>query len=279
MPFRNPALAVLLLAVGVAAFVNAAQPAPDAAARVDRLAADLLSNLDPGSARSATPPVAGVAAVTVAEVGDAESFGRPVRWLGVAQAQVVVDSACLPPAEQPPGAGCVQPAATPGALTSFAFEDLARIELPRGASNSLLCHGFSPVLQVEYANPAATDATALLRYTPTLTIESPVLDDPSLINPQTGQPFDGSLVAGMSASEVINTPLRPGESRFEVSRDTASCIAGFLTRRSLVEAYGLTEAQARRFFRREMTVRMNVSGQFRDVAGANLIFGLRVTGD
>ena len=56
-------------------------------------------------------------------------------------------------------------------------------------------------------------------------------------------------------------------------------MAGLLSKRALVENYGLTEAQAREFFRKPTTIRLNVSGSAQHVGFASLTFGLRVVGD
>ena len=62
-------------------------------------------------------------------------------------------------------------------------------------------------------------------------------------------------------------------------RDTATCIAGFRTRKSLVGTWGLSDAQADAFFAHATTIRMNPRGSAQYVAQASLIFGLRIVGD
>ena len=221
------------------------------------------------------PRHAGKAGPTDAEVGDADSFGRNVRWLGVADMNVTLADDCT---GTDPEGGC-QVLAPGAAVTSFAFEDLGHIELPEKASHSLLCHWFSPVLDIDYSNPGATPVVARLYYNPTLTVENSVLATPGLIDPTTGLPFGGRLRTSMTASERFEVPLPPGTSLSERQRDSAVCIAGFLTRKSLVEFYGLSEAQAKEFFRRPTTVRLNITGSAQYVGFASLYFGLRIVGD
>ena len=50
-------------------------------------------------------------------------------------------------------------------------------------------------------------------------------------------------------------------------------------RTALVSNYGLSEAQARRFFRRETTIRLGLSGQARLVENASINIGSRFAGD
>jgi hypothetical protein len=217
------------------------------------------------------------AAPTIEEVGDPDSFGRDVKWLGLASTFINLSDTC-PVDPDNPDELCQVLAPAP-ALTGFNFQDAARLTLPGKSSHSLLCYWFSPVLNVGYSNFGATRVLARFRYTPTLTIENPVLDDPALIDPTTGAPFGGQLLTSMTSSERFEAPLEPGVSFSERTRDSAVCIAGFLSRRALVDSYGLTEAQAKEFFKKPTTIRLNVSGSAQHVSFASLVFGLRVVGD
>ena len=216
-------------------------------------------------------------APTVEEVGDVDSFGRNVKWLGLASAFINLNATCpVDPAN--PDELCQVLAPAP-ASTAFNFQDAARLTLPGKSSHSLLCYWFSPVLNVGYSNFSATRVLARFRYTPTLTVENPVLNDPALIDPTTGAPFGGKLLTSMTSSERYEVPLEPGVSFSERTRDSAVCMAGLISQRSLIENYGLTEAQAKEFFKKPTTIRMNVSGSAQHVSFASLVFGLRVVGD
>ncbi len=214
------------------------------------------------------------AAPTLDEVGDVDSFGRSLRWLGVASMNLSLAATC-----DDPEANCTVLTPAP-AVTLFQLEDAARIVLPPKAAHSLLCYWFSPALLVTYGNPTAAPVIARLRYTPTLTVENEVLQDPALIDATTGLPFAGRLTAGMNSTESFQLPLPAGIAITERTRDSAVCTAGFLSRRALVDTYGLTEAQAKEFFKKQTTVRMNlVTGQAQYVSNAAMIFGFRIVGD
>lgn len=227
------------------------------------------------AAKAGTPISISAAAVTDEDVGDSDSFGRNLRWLGLADMAVELTDTC--PGTDP-DAGCrvLNPAP---AVTPFAFEDLGRITLPGKSTQSLLCYWFSPVLTVRYANPTANPVLARLRYSPTLTVENPVLATPGLIDPTTGLPFDGKLITGMTSSELFEVPLAPGVAFTERTRDSAVCIAGSISRKSLADTYGLSDAQIKEFFKKPTTVRMNISGSAQYVESASLYFGLRLIGD
>jgi hypothetical protein len=262
------ALALALVAASAQARQVPQRPEP-----VDMRSADMVSpQLRRGMTMAKRLPSA-TADVTVEDVSDVDSFGRNLRWLGVTQLDAALRSDCSGGA----GAGCQ--VITPGAFTSFSFTDLARIRLPPRATKSLLCYWLSPLVTVSYENPSASTVNALLRYSPTLTIENPVLNDPALVNPMTGLPFGGRLETSMTSSEFHETPLAPGVAFTQRSRDSAVCIAGFLSRRSLVDNYGLTDAQATAFFQQETMVRMNLSGSVNHVTDASFTFGLRIIGD
>ena len=277
---------VLFVAVSAVALAWAAHAAQSLASRdaiVEKFSADLLPNAKTRAlARRAsqTPPagmVGAAAAPTLEEVGDIESFGRNVTWLGLTQGDVVLThSGC--PSPLSPSASCVGLNPAP-AFTSFALDDVARVVLPPKASNSLLCHWLSPVLTINYENPTASPVVASLAYTPTLTIENEVLNDPALIDPTTGLPFGGKLRTSMTASERFEVPLAPGMALNSRERDSAVCISGFINKRTLTDFYGLTDAQVKQFFKKKTTVRMNVSGSAQYVEEASLILGLRIVGD
>lgn len=267
-------LAVAGLALAVAALVLAAssvratRPAPETG-NADLLPPPAQLRLS----RASSGPVA-PASVTVDQVGDVDSFGRNLRWLGVTNAFITLAPTCGPADPTPCQALSPSPAST-----AFDFTDTVRIELPKKATNSLLCYWFSPVLTVNWQNATASPVVGRLVINPTLTVENPVLDDPALIDPGTGAPFGGRLETGMTSSERFEVPMAPGVAFTERTRDSAVCIAGFITRRNLIDGYGLTPAQADEFFRKPTTVRLNVRGSAQHVGFASLVFGLRIIGD
>jgi hypothetical protein len=216
-------------------------------------------------------------APTEEDVYDVDSFKRDVVWLGLASAFINLDGTC-PTDPANPDELCQVLAPAP-AFTPFTFDDAARITLPGKSANSLLCYWFSPVLNVNYANAGTTRTYGRFRYTPTLTIENPVLDDPALVDPTTGAPFGGQLLTSMTASESYVVPLEGGVNFTERTRDSAVCMAGFVSKKALIESYGLTEAQAKEFFKQPTTIRLNVTGSAQNVGFASMVFGLRVMGD
>lgn len=215
---------------------------------------------------------------TVEEVGDLDSYGRNVRWLGLAAAYAYVSPYCADILAEDPTAHCQQ-ISDISATTSFAFNDIARISLPAGATNSLLCYWFSPRVVVRFENPGVAAAVGRYNYNPTLTIENPVLSTPGLIDPTTGAPFAGRLLSGMSASETVQMVVQPGLPFTQSLRDSAVCQAGLISKNQLISSYGLTASQADDFFANPTTVRLNVAGSSRLISDMTYSFGLRIVGD
>jgi len=220
---------------------------------------------------------------TDADVGDAESFGKNVKWLGLLQSgSVTLTTDCTPvPGDPPlgPDDRCVTLNAAP-AITNFDLPDIGRMKLPRNASTSLLCHWLSPIAFYNMQNTTGVfQPNGTFRLQPYIVIENPVLSDPALIDPSTGLPFGGQLETGFAATYRDTRSMQAGDREFRQWSESRTCIAGFVSKRSLIEGYGLTEAQARNFFRSEMTLRFGLRGSASIVTSASVIYGLRVMGD
>ncbi len=215
---------------------------------------------------------------TADEVGDVDSYGRDVRWLGLASAFVSVSQYCADIWVDDPAANC-QPITDVSATTSFTFNDIAHISLPAGATNSLLCYWFSPRVVARFENPGVAAAVGRYTYNPTLTVENPVLSNPGLIDQTTGAPFGGQLLTAMSASENVQMVVQPGLPFTQSLRDSAVCQAGLISKTQLIQTYGLTASQADDFFDNPTTVRLNVTGSSRLVSDLFYTFGLRIVGD
>jgi hypothetical protein len=220
---------------------------------------------------------------TDAEVGDSDSFGKNVKWLGLLQTGVVsLQGDCTPaPGDPPlgPDDRCVTLNAAP-ASTTFDLPDIGRIKLPARSSTSLLCHWLSPIAFYSMQNLTGVfQPSAQFTLRPYIVIENPVLADPSLIDPATGLPFGGRWETGFAATYQDSNSLQAGERQARRWSESRTCIAGFVSKRNLVEGLGLSDAQARNFFRSDMTLRFGLRGTAQMVTNANVIYGLRVTGD
>jgi hypothetical protein len=222
------------------------------------------------------PTVLAAAAPTVDEVGDADSFGKNVIYLGLAQTlPVTLADDCS--TSDPTLERCIVQNAPP-AVTTFDEPGLATMSLPAKASRSLLCFTLTPFIFVDWQNTTGGPALASFSATADITIANPLLDDPALIDPGTGLPFGGSIDVSLSTWNNRHT-LQNGEVDTERSTQTRACIAGIISQRSLVENYGLTAAQAKEFFKKPITLTFGSRGSVSLSTFTQYFYGFRVYGD
>jgi len=219
----------------------------------------------------------GAPGVTVDTVGDPDSFGRAKTYLGLAQTQVVsLQADCT---GFPPEAGvCIETSPAP-ATTTVDEPDLATIELPGKATNSILCFTFTPFAQWQWANSTGSPQTAMMFLRPRVRIESDVLDDPSLIDPATGNPFNGVLMDSTISTFLQSRTLNDGESDFQYQATTRSCTGGLVSVRALREGYGLSDSVIKDFFKNPITITFGVYGYVAMVTDASYFVGIRLYGD
>jgi len=221
--------------------------------------------------------VKAMAGPSQAEVGDPDSFGRNVHFLGVAQTGTVTvtgPGGCPPPDPNFPDDRCVE--ANPNA--SITALDIGRIRLPAKAANSVLCHTITSIPIWQLGNLTAGRVRGSFRYLAGVTIENEVLNDPALIDPNTGLPFNGKLDVAFSLI-TDQEPLEPGDSVTRRQGFTRACIGGLVSKLGLTQGFGLTAAQADDFFKKPMTLRLNITLSTSFVDNAFVLFGLRLFGD
>jgi len=225
----------------------------------------------------ATPGMA--AKLTDADVGDADSFGKRVVWIGlVSTGTVTLTSSCAPlPGDPPPGPNdrCIEVLPN-GTLTTQSYVDLGHITLPGNSAQTLICHSATPLIAYTFANPSATNQQGQFVVRSTYRIESSALN--SAVDPD-GTPLNGVLdITSLPAYRDTHT-LVPGASELHQVQPTRTCIEGIVSRSTLMTSYGLTDAQAKAFFANPVTIRAGVSIQARNVSNAGVTVGTRFTAD
>jgi hypothetical protein len=173
---------------------------------------------------------------------------------------------------------CITLSPQPGS-TAFNESKLASMNLPGGVTRSLLCFALTPLMNFSFDNlTGVAQPNARFAARAVITIGSPVLSDPTLIDPNTGAPFNGEFTLTLSTyseSRSIASGERAQKQLF-LSRD---CIAGLVSKRSLVENYGLTSAQATDFFAKPISLVFGASGSAQIVDFATYFYGIRLYGD
>jgi hypothetical protein len=229
-----------------------------------------------GATLELAPAAVAAAAPTVDDVGDAESFGRNVTYLGLAQTlSVLITDDCT--GSDPAVEHCIV-ANAPPAITNFNEADLATVNLPAKATKSLVCFTLTPFINLAWANTSATPATARFNAAAAITIDNEILDDPALIDPNTGLPFGGSLAVSLSTWTDSHS-IQPGAFENKSFQQSRGCIAGVIGKRALVETYGLTETQATQFFKKPMTLHFGARGAVAMSQFTNYFYGIRLYGD
>lgn len=224
----------------------------------------------------AEEPEAAPAAPSQADVGDADSFGRAVKYLGTAQTQAVVivdDCSASDPALE----RCIVNQAAP-AITSFHETGLATVNLPAKATRSLVCFALTPFINLSWANQTGMRQTARFNAAAEITIESPVLADPALIDPTTGMPFGGALKLRLNTWNNSHS-IDDGEFEQESTVQSRTCIGGMISRRSLVENYGLSATLATQVFKKPITLRLAARGAVAMSQSTLYFYGIRLYGD
>ncbi|HMB57544.1 MAG TPA: hypothetical protein VKM35_10085 [Arenimonas sp.] len=221
------------------------------------------------------------AAVAITTTGDEDTFGRNVKYLGLLSSGVInLADDCTPDPSAPPGPDdhCVVTNPAP-ATTVFSIPDAGRILIPGKSTNSMFCHWQTPSVIYEFRNPTGVyQPNARMILTPSYTFQNSILNDPALIDPTTGLPFGGTLTVTIPGVRDAQG-LQPGDARVERQAGTRTCIAGMLTKRSLMETFGLTQQQANKFFKNDTIITMNLTGSAQLVDFASIIYGTRFVGD
>jgi hypothetical protein len=214
------------------------------------------------------------------DVGDPDSFGRNVRWLGLlSYSALTLRQDCTPMEGDPEGMQCMQVDPTQVGSQSGRFPDVARMTLPARSANTFLCHWLTPTISGTFYNGTGyDDRNPRLAVLPSLTIENASLNAPGLIDPETGLPLNGRMEVFLSSNHVIEhldteeqVPLRYTASR--------TCIGGYVSKQQLMSYYGLSELQVAEFFRNPTTVRLNLQVIASQVQYANISYGIRFVGD
>lgn len=218
--------------------------------------------------------------VTHEQVGDADSFGRPLKWLGIHFLQIAFQPTC-PRANAVPGELC-QPIPNLNSAISFTQRSSTSIELPAYAATSLICQWISPYQSVTFSNTTSTRRYGIFRTTPVVTIYSEALGDPNsttTIAPTTPWSNGKWVMTLGSHYNNMTRPLEPGVLYNETSRNSQVCMSGILSRRALIEGYGMSEAMADDFFSKPMRLEFGVTGVIQNVQSAYLTMGTRLVGD
>lgn len=211
--------------------------------------------------------------LSVADVGEPDSFGRNAKFLGTATSGIVyVYYSCAPAVlladlglTLEPDDRCLA-LPTPGASVTATFNDIGRIRIPARSVDNTIYFIQNNLVSYDLENPQASRVFANLTYSPSYTIESEALNDPAAIDPTTGMPMNGSFTTGVSASKIFTRSVEANAFESVLERFSSSATRGFA--RSYFADLGLPQSVINRLYTRPMTIKLNLR-----VRGNFFIFG------
>ncbi|HUK86789.1 MAG TPA: hypothetical protein VLT85_03920 [Terriglobales bacterium] len=220
------------------------------------------------------------AAVTAADVGEPDSFGRNAKFLGIAASgAVLIDPTCDPADIGPlgPDDHCITVPDPSVPVPATTFSDVARITIPGKSADNIIYAIANHTISFDLINTDAASTQCRISYAPSVTIESEALNDPSLIDPTTGLPFNGSFTTGGVGTYSTNKMLASGAFEFQTQSYSRANTTGFS--RSFFAGLGLPDHAINQLYKKPMTIRLNVRVSSRCVDSAVLIFTIRFLGN
>lgn len=205
-----------------------------------------------------------------------QTFGRPMTHLGMAKPvrfQLTVSSV---PCD--PGIDACVVMNPPGTRTNYVNQDLTSIVIPANSTHSIVWPVFFQLAQYElYNNTAATQDPALFQINIIMTLDSAALLDPTLINPDTGLPYNGSYQVSFSPAEGENRSMAPGERVLRKIRNASTgnlaLDYGFLL------GLGLPDSVVKKIFSGQITLHLGLQINARYVDFGVGAFSMRLIGD
>ena len=215
----------------------------------------------------------------LAQNADTLSLGSTARFAGLAGSTRVYLAAVCPVAGQAAGDRCVVIDPVLGNSTAYDEQDIGYTVLPRAVVRRINLIYQITNITYEYQLQNTTGAqvpNGFFSTQPYLTFESnsPALNDPACIDPNTGLACGGKAVIFISAQNTVNRSLAAGErdrqhNMFSRAGSTGIGKQAFLN-------VGWPQATVDEIFDRQITIRLNVKGSARYVTDAFVNYELRL---
>ena len=206
-----------------------------------------------------------------------ETFGHAMIHLGMTPVVSFGFTPAGTTCDEPQPDVCVVMNASP-AMTRFSYPDLTRIVIPAGSTQSIVYPMFHHVIHYELLNDTSVpQPNAVFQFNTLVTLESDALLDPSLINPDTGQPFNGSYQVSFAPPEGVNRSLSVGERIYQMSR--LGSTGNYLFDYQFFRGLGLSDKVVKKIFQGRITLHLGFKGATRLTSGAFGNFSMRLIGD
>lgn len=226
----------------------------------------------------------GASAVSVNDVGEADSFDKGVKFMGIAGSGVMyVYRSCDPTILLDelglvlgPDDRCLA-APNPAVTASATFVDIARINLPARANRNVLYMINNHSINWDFSNAGPGVIAGQMSYSPRITIESDALNDPAAIDPNTGLPMNGSYTTTGNGSKFLTMSLQPGDFNNYVESYTRANTTGLS--RQFFANLGLPDSVINNLFNRPMTIRLGGRISVRGVGFGQFVYTARFLGN
>lgn len=223
-------------------------------------------------------------AVSVSDVGEADSFDKGAKFMGIAGSGVMYVYSSCDPAILLADLDLVLEAddrclaaPNPAVTASATFTDIARINLPARANRNILYMINNHTISWDFTNAGPGIINGQMSYSPRITIESDALNDPAAIDPFTGLPMNGSYTTSGNGTKAMGMLLQPGAFSNYVESYTRANTTG-LSRQFFADL-GLPTSVINNLFNRPMTIRLGGRISVRGVGFGQFIYTARFLGN
>jgi hypothetical protein len=235
------------------------------------------------SGNTAKPTNSKAVVLTAADVGEPDSFGKNVKFLGTATSGVIlIYHSCDPvvlAAEDVvlgPDDRCMD-VSNPAVTTTATFNDVGRIKIPAKSADNVIYFIANNFLYSFMNNSNTLVSSGRISYTPTVTIESEALLDPLAIDPTTGLPMNGSFTTGIGGGKTIVKTMQPNAIETNIERYSTAATRGFA--RGYFADLGLPTSVINKIYTKPMTIKLNIRVSTRYVEDGQAAFSMRFMGN
>lgn len=222
--------------------------------------------------------------LTANAVGEPDSFGKNIKFLGTAATGVVyVYHSCDPPvllAELNLTLGaddrCLAHTVG-GGFSTGTFDDLGRITIPAKAADNVIYFILNNTVSNDFRNDYANGFPAFFSYSPRLTIESAALNDPAAVHPTTGLPLNGVLTVSAFGAKIFNKIIPANSSDFSFDHYSSAATRGFA--RGYFADLGLPPSVINNLYKQPMTIKLGMRVSVRGVHFGQYLYAMRLTGN
>lgn len=223
-------------------------------------------------------------ALSTTDVGEPDSFGKNVLFLGVAGSGAIYVYTSCDPAVLLADLGltlgtddrCLA-APNPAVTATDTFTDVARITIPAKSVKNIVYMLNNHTTNWDFSNSGAGPLSAQMSYSPSITIESDAFNDPAAVDPVTGLPLNGTYTTGGNGSKFLNMLLQPGDFSNYVDSYSRDNTLGFS--RTYFSANGFPAGVINNLYNKPMTIRLGARVSVRGVSFGQFVYSARFLGN